>query len=47
VAALPAEAGFAGPSELTLRSLQHGAALGRAGDSTAAAVLADELAEYG
>ena len=32
--------------ELTLRSLQHGAALGRAGDSTAAAVLADELAEY-
>jgi hypothetical protein len=32
--------------ELTLRSLQHGAALGRAGDSIAAAVLADELAEY-
>ncbi len=35
-----------GMRELTLRSLQHGAALGRAGDSTAAAVLADELAEY-
>ena len=34
-----------GMRELTLRSLQHGAALGRAGDSTAAAVLADELAE--
>ena len=36
-----------GMRELTLRSLQHGAALGRAGDSTAAAVLADELAAYG
>lgn len=35
-----------GMRELTLRSLQHGAALGRPGDSTAAAVLADELAEY-
>ena len=34
-----------GMRELTLRSLRHGAALGRAGDSTAAAVLADELAE--
>jgi tetratricopeptide (TPR) repeat protein len=34
-----------GMRELTLRSLQHGAALGRAGDSTAAAVLAGELAE--
>jgi hypothetical protein len=35
-----------GMRELTLRSLQHGAALGRAGDGTAAAVLADELSEY-
>jgi hypothetical protein len=35
-----------GMRELTLRSRQHGAALGRAGDSAAAAVLADELAEY-
>ena len=33
-----------GMRELTLRSLQHGAALGRAGDGAAAAVLADELA---
>ena len=33
-----------GMRELTLRSLQHGAALGPAGDSTAAAALADELA---
>ena len=33
-----------GMRELTLRSLQHGAALGRAGDDAAAAVLADELA---
>jgi hypothetical protein len=30
--------------ELTLRSLQHGAALGHAGDDAAAAVLAEELA---
>ena len=35
-----------GMRELTLRSLQHGAALGRAGDGAAAAVLAEELAEY-
>ncbi len=35
-----------GMRELTLRSLQHGAALGRAGDGAAAAVLADELAGY-
>ncbi len=35
-----------GMRELTLRSRRHGAALGRAGDSAAAAVLADELAEY-
>jgi hypothetical protein len=35
-----------GMRELTLRSPQHGAALGRAGDGTAAAVLADELAGY-
>ena len=34
-----------GMRELTLRSLRHGAALGQPGDSTAAAVLADELAE--
>ena len=33
-----------GMRELTLRSLQHGAALGRAGDDAAAAVLAEELA---
>ena len=32
--------------ELTLRSLQHGAALGRDGDAAAAAVLADEIAGY-
>jgi hypothetical protein len=35
-----------GMRELTLRSLQHGAALGRAGDGAAAAALADELAEF-
>ena len=33
-----------GMRELTLRSLQHGAALGDAGDDAAAAVLAEELA---
>ena len=33
-----------GMRELTLRSLQHGAALGHAGDDAAAAVLAEELA---
>ena len=33
-----------GMRELTLRSLQHGAALGRAGDDAAAAVLAEEIA---
>jgi hypothetical protein len=33
-----------GMRELTLRSLQHGAALGHAGDAAAAAVLAEELA---
>jgi hypothetical protein len=32
--------------ELILRSLQHGAALGRDGDAAAAAVLADEIAGY-
>ncbi len=35
-----------GMRELTLRSLQHGAALGRAGDDAAADVLADEIAGY-
>ena len=34
-----------GMRELTLRSLRHGAALGREGDGAAAAVLAGELAE--
>jgi DNA-binding SARP family transcriptional activator len=33
-----------GMREFTLRSLQHGAALGRAGDDAAAAVLAEEIA---
>jgi hypothetical protein len=32
--------------ELTFRSLRHGAALGRAGDAAAAAVLAEEIAAY-
>src|SRR6185437_289794 len=45
VEALRTLASRSGMRELTLRSLQHGAALGRPGDSTAAAVLADELAE--
>ena len=35
-----------GMREFTLRSLLHGAALGRAGDDAAAAVLADEIAAY-
>ena len=35
-----------GMRELTLRSLQHGAALGRDGDGAAAAALADEIAGY-
>ena len=35
-----------GMRELTLRSLRHGAALGREGDGAAAAVLADEIAVY-
>jgi tetratricopeptide (TPR) repeat protein len=35
-----------GMRELTLRSLQHGAALGREGDAAAAAALADEIAGY-
>jgi DNA-binding SARP family transcriptional activator len=35
-----------GMRELTLRSLQHGAALGRPGDAAAAAVLAEEIAAY-
>jgi len=35
-----------GMREFTLRSLRHGAALGRAGDAAAAAVLADEIAGY-
>jgi len=36
-----------GMRELILRSLQHGAALGREGDAAAAAALADEIAGYG
>jgi len=39
-------AGRSGMQEFTLSSLQHGAALGRAGDDAAAAALADELAAY-
>ena len=35
-----------GMRELTFRSLQHGAALGRDGDGAAAAALADEIAGY-
>ena len=35
-----------GMREFTLRSLLHGAALGREGDDAAAAVLADEIAAY-
>jgi len=35
-----------GMQDFALRSLQHGAALGRAGDDAAAAALADELAAY-
>ena len=35
-----------GMRELTLRSLRHGAALGREGDGAAAAVLADEIAVF-
>jgi DNA-binding SARP family transcriptional activator len=35
-----------GMRELTVRSLQHGAALGHEGDGVAAAVLADEIAAY-
>jgi tetratricopeptide (TPR) repeat protein len=35
-----------GMQEFTLSSLRHGAALGRAGDDAAAAVLADEIAAY-
>jgi hypothetical protein len=35
-----------GMREFTLRSLLHGAALGRAGDDAAAAVLADEIAAH-
>ena len=35
-----------GMRELTLRSLRHGAALGREGDGAAAAVLAEEIAVY-
>jgi len=44
VEALRNLAGRSGMRELTLRSLQHGAALGRAGDDAAAAVLAEEIA---
>ena len=46
VEALRTLAGRSGMRELILRSLQHGAALGRAGDDAAAAALADELAAY-
>jgi len=35
-----------GMQDFALRSLQHGAALGRAGDDAAAAALADDLAAY-
>jgi len=46
VEALRTLAGRSGMRELILRSLQHGAALGRAGDDAAAAVLAEEIAAY-
>jgi len=46
VEALRELASRSGMRELTLRSLRHGAALGRAGDDAAAAVLAEEIAGY-
>jgi len=46
VEALRKLASRSGMRELTLRSLRHGAALGRAGDDAAAAVLAEEIAGY-